>query len=194
MFRSSENFRNIWKGSRDFPDELFQMEIRVPFLQSHLCIRPSWPFFGKWNWFVQIVNAIPEWCPELLLHLLKWWTTYSARPFSVAVICTDVMTPRPIKTLENNNLNDNVCYFRVYASWAPQGEGQSMTKPLQRGLLSSCTNQCEGECVMLFWKILHTVSREDDVVIPFQHQHKIGRLSNKDGEGNDEYSTMICPR
>ena len=113
--------------------------------------------------------------------------------FQLAVICTDVMTSRPIKTLENNNLNDNVCYFRVYVSWAPQGEGQSMTRPLQRGPLSSCTNQCEGECVMLFWKILHTVGHEDDVVIPFQHQHKIGRLSNKGGEGNDQYS-IICPR
>ena len=66
-----------------------------------------------------------------------------------AVIYTDVTTSRPIKTLETiNNFNDNVCYFRVYASWAPQGEGQSMTKPLQRVLLSSCTNQCEGECVI----------------------------------------------
>ena len=67
LCRSSENFRNIWKGSSDFPDELFLREIRVPFLQSYLCIRPSQPFFGKWNWFVQIVNAIPEWCPKLLL-------------------------------------------------------------------------------------------------------------------------------
>ena len=188
---------NIWKGSSDFPDELFQREIRVPFLQSHLCIRPSPPFFGKWNWFVQIVNAIPEWCPELRLTLFcpSGEQPIAQDRFQLAVICTDVTTSRPIKTLETiNNFNDNVCYFRVYVSWAPQGEGQSMTRPLQTGPLSSCTNQCEGECVMLFWKILHTVSREDDVVIPFQHQHKIGRLSNKDGEGNDEYSTMICPR
>ena len=70
-----------------------------------------------------------------------------------AVIYTDVTTSRPIKTLETIiNFNDNVCFFffRVYASWAAQGEGQSMTRPLQRGPLSSCTNQCEGECVMLF--------------------------------------------
>ena len=34
-----ENFReqpNIWKGSPVFPDGMYQTEIRVPFLQSHL--------------------------------------------------------------------------------------------------------------------------------------------------------------
>ena len=50
---------------------------------------------------------------------------------------------------------------------------------------------------VIFWKndhLLHIVGREDDVVIPLQHQRKIGRLSNKDGEGDDEHSTVICPR
>ena len=157
------------------------------------------PFFGKWNWFVQIVNAIPEWCPELRLTLFcpSGEQPIAQDRFQLAVICTDVTTSRPIKTLETiNNFNDNVCYFRVCASWAPQGEGQSMTRPLQTGPLSSCTNQCEGECVMLFWKndlLLHIVGLEDDVVMYFQDQHKIGSLSNKGGDGNDQYS-IIFPR
>ena len=35
------------------------MEILVPFLQSHLdtSFRLLQPFFGKWNWFVQMVNV-----------------------------------------------------------------------------------------------------------------------------------------
>ena len=36
----AENFRqlrNIWKGSPVCPDQMFQKEIHVPFLQSHLC-------------------------------------------------------------------------------------------------------------------------------------------------------------
>ena len=56
-----ENFweqQNIWKGSPVFPDGIFQTEIRVPFLQSHLWYQYQ-PFFGKWNWFEQMVKAIP---------------------------------------------------------------------------------------------------------------------------------------
>ena len=161
--------------------------------------RSSQLFFGKWNWFVQIVNAIPEWCPELRLTLFcpSGEQPIAQDRFQLAVICTDVTTSRPIKTLETiNNFNDNVCYVRVCASWAPQGEGQSMTRPLQTGPLSSCTNQCGGECVMLFWKndlLLHIVGLEDDVVMYFQDQHKIGSLSNKGGDGNDQYS-IIFPR
>ena len=40
------------------PDGIFQTEIRVPFLQSHLSVVFR-SFFGKWSWFAQIVNAIP---------------------------------------------------------------------------------------------------------------------------------------
>ena len=44
-----------------FPDGIFQTEIRVPYLQSHLWnrVQAFAVVFGKWNWFVQMVNAIP---------------------------------------------------------------------------------------------------------------------------------------
>ena len=53
---NSREQQNISKGCRIFPDGMFQREIRVPVDSS---FRPSWPFFSKWNWFVQMVNAIP---------------------------------------------------------------------------------------------------------------------------------------
>ena len=76
---NSREQRNIWKGSPIFPDGIFQTEIRVPFLQSHLffdtSFRPS--FFGKLNWFVPMLNAIPG--RNLLVlnfanHLPKPWS------------------------------------------------------------------------------------------------------------------------
>ena len=44
-----------------FPDGIFQTEIRVPYLQSHLWnrVQAFAVVFGKWNWFVQMVNAMP---------------------------------------------------------------------------------------------------------------------------------------
>ena len=60
---NSREQRNIWKGSPVFLDGMFQSEIRVPFFQSphwyQFRIRHSRPFFVKWNWFVQMENAIP---------------------------------------------------------------------------------------------------------------------------------------
>ena len=56
----AENFReqrNIWKGSPVFPDGIFQTEIRVLFLQSHL-----WYQFPYEGWFPPIFKfryAIP---------------------------------------------------------------------------------------------------------------------------------------
>ena len=38
---------------------MFQTETRVSFLQVDNSFSLSRPFFGKWNWFVQMVNAIP---------------------------------------------------------------------------------------------------------------------------------------
>ena len=60
----------LGRFSGKFPGEnkvvrlISQTEIRVPFLQSHLCnpflcFRPSQPFLSKRNWFVPMVNAIP---------------------------------------------------------------------------------------------------------------------------------------
>ena len=60
-----------------FPDGMFQTEIRVPFLQSHLWYQFQALFFGKWNWFVQMVNAIPVRNLPVLnfaYHLPKPWT------------------------------------------------------------------------------------------------------------------------
>ena len=84
---STGSFRqqqNIWKGSPVFPDGIFQTEIRVPFLQSifDTSFRPSRPSFGKWNWFAQMVKAIPG--RNLLVlnsanHLTTPWTEWFAR-------------------------------------------------------------------------------------------------------------------
>ena len=63
-----ENFReqrNIWKGSPVFPDRITKRKFV-----------PSRSFFGKWNWFVQTVNASPEWNLPVLnftYHLPKPW-------------------------------------------------------------------------------------------------------------------------
>ena len=60
----SENFReqqNIWKGGPVFSGRNIPNWIRVPYLQSHLWnrVQAFAVVFGKWNWFVQMVNAIP---------------------------------------------------------------------------------------------------------------------------------------
>ena len=60
----SENFReqqNIWKGGPVFSGQNIPNWIRVPYLQSHLWnrVQAFAVVFGKWNWFVQMVNAIP---------------------------------------------------------------------------------------------------------------------------------------
>ena len=60
---------------------MFQREICVPFVKSHLdtSFRPSQSFFGKGNWFVQMVNVLPRqnlpvW--NFAYHLPKLWTNY----------------------------------------------------------------------------------------------------------------------
>ena len=59
----------------------FGTEIRIPFLQIQFfdtSFKLSRPFLGKWNWSVQMVNAIEgRILPELnfAYHLPKlWWT------------------------------------------------------------------------------------------------------------------------
>ena len=50
-----------WKAPK-LPVGMFQTEILVPFLRSlfaDISFRFLRPFFGKWNWFVQMVNVIP---------------------------------------------------------------------------------------------------------------------------------------
>ena len=77
-----ENFReqrNIWKGSPVFPDGIFQTEIGVPFLQSHLWyqFQAFAAFSDERNWFVEMVNAIPGRNLSVLNfanHLPKQWT------------------------------------------------------------------------------------------------------------------------
>ena len=51
----------------------------VPFLQNHLWYQfeAFWSFFGKWNWFVQMVHATPGRNLPILnfcIHLPKPWT------------------------------------------------------------------------------------------------------------------------
>ena len=61
---TAENFREqptTWNGSPVFPDWIFQMEIRVPFLQNYLRCQflVSQLCFGKWNWFIKgLVNRL----------------------------------------------------------------------------------------------------------------------------------------
>ena len=50
----------IWKSSPVFREGIFQSDIRVPFLQSHLWYQFqafAVVFFDKWNWFVQMVKG-----------------------------------------------------------------------------------------------------------------------------------------
>ena len=78
----AENFReqrNIWKGSPVFSDGILQTEIRVPFLQTifDTSFRPSRSFSNKWNWLVQMVNAISGRNIPVLnfaYHLPKPWS------------------------------------------------------------------------------------------------------------------------
>ena len=68
-FVPAENFReqrNIWKGSPVFPGGIFQTEIHFYFFKAifnKICVYRatlhSWSFLGKWNWFVEMVTAIP---------------------------------------------------------------------------------------------------------------------------------------
>ena len=53
--------KHLKRWSCFFPDGIFQTETRVPYLQSHLWnrVQAFAVVFGKWNWFVQMVNAIP---------------------------------------------------------------------------------------------------------------------------------------
>ena len=86
----AENFqeqRNIWKVSPVFPDGIFQTEIRVPLLQSHLwCQFQASAVVFRWMElikFVQTVNAIPGWNLPVLnfaYHLPKPWTDRFAHP------------------------------------------------------------------------------------------------------------------
>ena len=61
---TAENFQEqptTWNGSPVFPDWIFQMEIRVPFLQNYLRYQflVSQLCFGKWNWFIKgLVNRL----------------------------------------------------------------------------------------------------------------------------------------
>ena len=62
----AENFqeqRYIWKDSPDFPDWISQQKFVFHFFKAMFdtSFRPFRPFSGKWNWFVQMVNTIPEW-------------------------------------------------------------------------------------------------------------------------------------
>ena len=55
---TAENFREqptTWNGSPVFPDGIFQMEICLPFLQTHLRyqFQAFAAVFGKWNWFLK---------------------------------------------------------------------------------------------------------------------------------------------
>ena len=92
----AENFReqrNIWKGSPVFPDGIFQTEIWVYLCKTifDTSFRPSRSFFGKWNWFVQMVNAIPgRNLPVLNFehHLPKPWTDWFAHIKSKQTILT----------------------------------------------------------------------------------------------------------
>ena len=53
---------DFWKGGPVFPDRMFQSGIRVPSLKAMFdtSFRLSRPFFVEWNWFGQMVNAIPR--------------------------------------------------------------------------------------------------------------------------------------
>ena len=44
-----------------FPDWIQWISKQKFVFQFDTSFRPSRPFSGKWNWFVQMVNAIPEW-------------------------------------------------------------------------------------------------------------------------------------
>ena len=66
FFVPAENFQEhlfFWKDSPDFPDWISQQKFVFHFFKAmfHTSFRPSRPFSGKWNWFVQMVNTIPEW-------------------------------------------------------------------------------------------------------------------------------------
>ena len=83
--RKQRKQRNIWKGSPVFPDGIFQTEIRVPILQSHIWyqFQAFAVVFGKQNVFVQMVNAMPgrNW-PVLnfaYLDLPKPWTDWCGK-------------------------------------------------------------------------------------------------------------------
>ena len=77
---SVENFqeqRNVWKGFSVFP-------VVFLFFKSTLdtTLRFSRPFFGKWNWFVRMVNAIPGrhlLALNFAYHLPKPWTEWYVR-------------------------------------------------------------------------------------------------------------------
>ena len=70
-----ENFReqrNIWKGSPAFPGRNIPNGISCT-----ICSKPSRSSFGNWNWFVQMINAIPGWNLPVLnfaYHLPRSWT------------------------------------------------------------------------------------------------------------------------
>ena len=69
--------RNVWKGFSVFP-------VVFLFFKATLdtTLRFSRPFFGKWNWFVQMVNAIPGrhlLALNFAYHLPKPWTEWYVR-------------------------------------------------------------------------------------------------------------------
>jgi len=95
--KESQELRNIWKGSPIFPGGIFQTQIRVLFLQNrfwyqvHTSFRPAPSFFGKWNWFLQMVNAI------LGRNLLVLFRT----------VCQSV--DRPVRFAHINGKCNNLC-------------------------------------------------------------------------------------
>ena len=78
----AENFReqrNVWKGNLFFRTEYSKPKFVFRFFKAmfNTGFRPSRSFFGKWNWFVQMVNAtqgrnLPV--RNFAYHLPKPWT------------------------------------------------------------------------------------------------------------------------
>ena len=77
---SVENFqeqRNVWKGFSVFPVVFLVFKSTLD-----TTLRFSRPFFGKWNWFVRMVNAIPGrhlLALNFAYHLSKPWTEWYVR-------------------------------------------------------------------------------------------------------------------
>ena len=68
---------NVWKGFSVFPVVFLVFKSTLD-----TTLRFSVPFFGKWNWFVRMVNAIPGrhlLALNFAYHLSKPWTEWYVR-------------------------------------------------------------------------------------------------------------------
>ena len=75
--RSNETFEKVVLERPKKLSQTCSISSKPSLIIFEISYKPSRPFFGKLNWFVQKVNAIPEGnlpVPNFAYHLPKSWT------------------------------------------------------------------------------------------------------------------------